>query len=63
MITEKITVAYAKDISNKIKSALLTRQKQGKFIGTKAPYEYYLLCVTIKLIIQQIMTNIAENSS
>lgn len=31
---------YAKDISNKIKSALLTRQKQGKFIGTKAPYGY-----------------------
>ena len=31
---------YAKDISNKIKSAILTRQKQGKFIGTKAPYGY-----------------------
>ena len=31
---------YAKDISNKIKSALLTRQKQGKFIGDKAPYGY-----------------------
>ncbi len=44
---------YAKDISNKIKSALLTRQKQGKFIGTKAPYEYCLLCAAIK---QQIMT-------
>lgn len=31
---------YAQDISKKIKSALLTRQKQGKFIGTKAPYGY-----------------------
>lgn len=31
---------YAQDISKKIKSSLLTRQKQGKFIGTKAPYGY-----------------------
>lgn len=31
---------YVKDISKKVKSALLTRQKQGKFIGTKAPYGY-----------------------
>lgn len=31
---------YAKDISNKVRSALLTRQKQGKFIGDKAPYGY-----------------------
>ena len=31
---------YAQDISKKVKSALLTRQKQGKFIGTKAPYGY-----------------------
>ena len=31
---------YAQDISKKIKSSLLTRQKQGKFIGTKATYGY-----------------------
>lgn len=31
---------YAQDISKKIKSSLLTRQKQGKFIGVKAPYGY-----------------------
>ncbi len=31
---------YAQDISKKIKSAILTRQKQGKFIETKAPYGY-----------------------
>ena len=31
---------YAQDISKKIKSSLLTRQKQGKFIGTKGPYGY-----------------------
>ena len=29
---------YAQDISKKIKSSLLIRQKQGKFIGVKAPY-------------------------
>ena len=31
---------YAQDVSKKIKSAFVTRQKQGKFIGTKAPYGY-----------------------
>lgn len=31
---------YVQDISRKVKSALLTRQKQGKFIGVKAPYGY-----------------------
>ncbi len=31
---------YVQDISRKIKSALLARQKQGKFIGAKAPYGY-----------------------
>ena len=31
---------YAQDISKKIKSSLLTRQKQGKFIGVKAPDGY-----------------------
>ena len=31
---------FVKDISKKVKSALLTRQKQGKFIGTTAPYGY-----------------------
>ena len=31
---------YAQDISKKIKSSLLIRQKQGKFIGVKAPYSY-----------------------
>ncbi|MCM1523834.1 MAG: recombinase family protein [Ruminococcus sp.] len=31
---------YAKDVSKKVKSALLTRQKQGKFTGAKAPYGY-----------------------
>ncbi|MCH5204983.1 MAG: recombinase family protein [Oscillospiraceae bacterium] len=31
---------YIQDISRKVKSALLTRQKQGKFIGVKAPYGY-----------------------
>lgn len=31
---------YAQDVSKKIKSAFVTRQKQGKFIGMKAPYGY-----------------------
>lgn len=31
---------YIQDISRKIKSAIIARQKQGKFIGTKAPYGY-----------------------
>ena len=31
---------YAQDISKKIKSSVLTRQKQGKFTGGKAPYRY-----------------------
>lgn len=31
---------YVRDISRKVKSAILTRQKQGKFIGAKAPYGY-----------------------
>lgn len=31
---------YVRDISRKVKSAILTRQKQGKFIGVKAPYGY-----------------------
>ncbi|MGN0182453.1 MAG: recombinase family protein, partial [Candidatus Ornithomonoglobus sp.] len=31
---------YAKDISKKIKSAIIARQKQGKYMGTKAPYGY-----------------------
>lgn len=31
---------YAQDISKKIKSSVLTRQKQGKFTGGKAPYGY-----------------------
>lgn len=31
---------YAQDISRKIKSALLIKQRQGKYIGTKAPYGY-----------------------
>lgn len=31
---------YAQDVSKKIKSALFTRQQQGKFIGNKAPYGY-----------------------
>lgn len=31
---------YAQDISKKVKSALYTRQVQGKFIGTKAPFGY-----------------------
>ncbi len=31
---------FVKDISKKVKSALLTRQKQGKFIGTTAPFGY-----------------------
>ena len=31
---------YAQDISKKVKSALYSRQKQGKFIGNKAPYGY-----------------------
>lgn len=31
---------YAKDVSKKVKSAILTRQKQGKFVGMKAPYGY-----------------------
>jgi DNA invertase Pin-like site-specific DNA recombinase len=31
---------YAKDISKKVKSAYLTGAKQGKFLGSKAPYGY-----------------------
>ena len=31
---------YAKDVSKKVKTALYTKQKQGKYIGTKAPYGY-----------------------
>ena len=31
---------YSQDISKKIKSALYTRQSQGKHIGNKAPYGY-----------------------
>jgi DNA invertase Pin-like site-specific DNA recombinase len=31
---------YAKDISKKIKSAIISRQKQGKFVGMKASYGY-----------------------
>lgn len=31
---------YVRDISRKVKSAILTRQKQGKFIGPKASYGY-----------------------
>ena len=31
---------YARDISKKIRSAIRTRQKQGQFFGTKAPYGY-----------------------
>lgn len=31
---------YAQNISKKIKSSVLTRQKQGKFTGGKAPYGY-----------------------
>lgn len=31
---------YAKDISKKVKTAIVARQKQGKYIGTKAPFGY-----------------------
>ncbi len=31
---------YAKDLSRKVSSALYTKQKQGKFIGSSAPYGY-----------------------
>jgi len=31
---------YAQDICKKIKFSVLTRQKQGKFTGGKAPYGY-----------------------
>lgn len=31
---------YVRDISRKVKSAILTRQQQGKFIGPKASYGY-----------------------
>jgi len=31
---------YAKDISKKIKTAIIARQKQGKYMGVKAPYGY-----------------------
>ena len=32
--------AYAKDISKKVKSALLTKRLNGEFIGTIATYGY-----------------------
>ena len=35
-----INEAYAKDMSRKISTALGTKQRQGKFIGSKAPYGY-----------------------
>ena len=31
---------YAKDISKKVRTALLEKRKQGQFIGAKAPYGY-----------------------
>ena len=31
---------YVKDISNKIKSSLITKKRSGKFIGAYAPYGY-----------------------
>ncbi len=31
---------YAKDISKKVKTAIITKQKQGKFFGQKAPFGY-----------------------
>lgn len=31
---------YCRDISNKVRSSLTTRRKQGKFIGSFAPYGY-----------------------
>ena len=31
---------YAKDISKKVKAAILSKQKQGKFFGNKAPFGY-----------------------
>lgn len=31
---------YAKDISKKVKAAIMSKQKQGKFFGQKAPYGY-----------------------
>ncbi len=35
-----INEAYAKDMSRKISTALGIKQRQGKFIGSKAPYGY-----------------------
>lgn len=33
--------AYAKDISKKVKTALITKKKNGEFVGSYAPYGYY----------------------
>ena len=39
-IKNLINDAYAKDISKKVKTALITKKKNGEFIGSYAPYGY-----------------------
>ena len=40
-IKNLINDAYAKDISKKVKTALITKKKNGEFVGSYAPYGYY----------------------
>lgn len=39
-IKNLINDAYAKDISKKVKTALITKKKNGEFVGSYAPYGY-----------------------
>ena len=40
-IKNLINDAYVKDISKKVKTALITKKKNGEFVGAYAPYGYY----------------------
>ena len=40
-IKNLINDAYAKDISKKVKTALITKKKNGEFVGAYAPFGYY----------------------
>ena len=40
-IKNLINDAYAKDISKKVKTALITKKKNGDFVGSYAQYGYY----------------------
>ena len=41
LIKNLMNDAYAKDISKKVKTALITKKKNGEFVGSYAPYGYY----------------------